>query len=488
MISSQKNYTLYIVLIGVSALLLSSLVLVLGPKKSLFAVAGLFATFFIFKNPRVGLALMVIAVMNFQNIGRFSHGSLLFMSAAKVLGGLTVAAWLFHILTHRMSFVFTRHIGWGLGLILVCMFSIIFAEDRAIAFTELTKFVTNFILFFLVVNLLVTKTHQTNFLFILLLTGFIASTVAIIQTKVPSFQFSGESSMVDFGASEGGITDSQELKSGSFVRPTGTLGHPNWLSLFLVSLLPLTLYAIKTHSLKKWRYLFLLVLASQLVAMMLTHDRMAFLGVAFVTGLVIWFRLVPVTSLLAVTLCAGLLVLPLVLPSTYLERVFSIDNFKKSDSIRTRWEYLVHGMDMFKNHWATGVGIGNFGRTFIRDYPTTKMTQIYNYLTEKKDSTFTTYNVAAHNLYVHLASETGIMGITVYLILFFGTVRDLYRLQRKNQFNELGQFPKALMISLLGFALLGFLLHAQTQKILWILLGLSAAHLNWYKNQHPQST
>ena len=484
MISSQKNYTLHIVLVVISALLLSSLALVFGPKKGLILVAGLFAVFFIFRDPRIGLALTILAILNFSTQGKFTAGaSGIFLSVGKILGVLTMAAWLFHHLTQRKKLVFTRSMWFGLGFIAISLLSVLIAVDKKWALIDVSKLVVDYALFFLLINLISTAKQLKGFVLLMILTALIASGAAIAQVKFPSLQFSGSESVKSFATGEGGIKDPQELKSGSFVRPTGTLGHPNWLSLFLVTLLPLTLYGVNSPELKNFKYFCLIVLACQLVAIILTHDRMGFLGIVFVFGASLWFGLIRVRPPLVVALCLSVFVAPFIIPATYLERVFSIDNYKKSESIDSRWGLLVSGLDMIVRFPFTGVGAGNYGAILMRDYPHTWAAKTVNWLRLEGETTISDHDQAAHNMYVEVASETGIFGLIIYLTFIFGAAKNMYRLHRRGGLQELKDLSLALFLSILAFCFIGIFLHAQLQKVWWIVIGLSIALSQLEKKQ-----
>ena len=489
MITTQKNYTLQIFIVGLSALLLASLALVFGPKKSLILVGGLFITFFVFRDPKVGLALTLVAILNFSSKGKFTAGAEgIFVSAAKIMGFLTVVSWLFHHLTQRKKLVITRTMWLGFGFVVISFLSVVVAPDKKWALIDVFKLFIDYVLFFVIVNLISTTKQLKTFVLLLLLTGYISASAAIVQVKFPAFQMSGPQSMIKFGHTEGGIKDPQQLKSGSFVRPTGTQGHPNWLSLFLVTLLPLTLYCIKSPDFRKFRYYCFVGLILQLTALFMTHDRMAFLGIVFVFLLSIWFGLVRVTPLLISAACLGVFIVPFIVPATYLERVLSITQYKKSISISSRWELLVSGLDMIARYPLTGVGAGNYGIVLMRDYPDTHAAETVVWLRKKDNSTISDHSQAAHNLYVEVASETGLFGLAIYMTFLFGAAWNMYKLHRRGGMNELKELPLAFMISILAFSFIGIVLHAQLQKISWIVIAYSIILLEIAKKQKRLTT
>ncbi|MFQ5716344.1 MAG: hypothetical protein ACE5GQ_04520, partial [Nitrospinales bacterium] len=201
--AARENTISYIV-VGLGGIFLSAIILFLDVK-SLFIVPGLFLGYLIFLYPKVGLALTIVAVLNFQNLGKIGATSpLFFASVAKILGGLTFASWLFYVLAKKEKIVFTRQMALGGAFVIVSMFSLLFAGDKNVGLADLSKLFFDFLLYLLVANLVI-RGNLKNFVLLLVITGFIASGVAMAQVLVPSFQFSGSESIVEFGAREGGI-------------------------------------------------------------------------------------------------------------------------------------------------------------------------------------------------------------------------------------------------------------------------------------------
>ncbi len=438
-------------------------------------MAGSIAAYLIFRYPAFGLALTIVAVLNFQNAGRIGGlgQSTFFLSIAKIVGALTAASWAFGILTSRKGIVLNKQMGLGIGFVVLSVVSIMFAGDSNVAMADVSKLGTNFLLFFLIANI-VNKDNIRNFFLLLVFTGFFASLMAILQVYLPSMQVSGAKSVVEFGFQEAGIVNPEQLKSGSFVRPTGTLGHPNWLSYFLVTSLPLSFYVFLTS--RSWlRLTTVVVMGMEIVAMVLTHDRMAMLGFVWVVLLCVVTKIIRITPIRTVILMLAGVVFILVAPATYLERVFSPSHYKESSSINTRWELLTGGLSMFANNWVTGVGGGNFGIEFMKHNQDSQAARMVFMLRKQTRTNYSDYSMGAHNMYVEVACETGVIGITVFLMFLIHGLRNLNRIRKGPVKDKYGEMATMVMISMLGFGALGLLLHAQLQKIMWIVLGLSVA-------------
>jgi O-antigen ligase len=124
-----------------------------------------------------------------------------------------------------------------------------------------------------------------------------------------------------------------------------------------------------------------------------------------------WHLIVPAVP---VAILAGLVVLAIAAPATLTERVASIseearpfdassitiddDNF----AVVERMAHWQAGWHMFEDHPLAGVGAGNFNARYP-DY----------YVRE----TFRTSQGHAHNFYIHMLAENGIVGLAIYLTL-----------------------------------------------------------------------
>lgn len=73
-------------------------------------------------------------------------------------------------------------------------------------------------------------------------------------------------------------------------------------------------------------------------------------------------------------------------------------------SLDFRWRYWTASLDMFADHWATGVGAENFGDNYLGYKPITSPEEIKN----------------PHNVLVHVATEYGALGLAGVLIMLVG--------------------------------------------------------------------
>jgi O-antigen ligase len=174
--------------------------------------------------------------------------------------------------------------------------------------------------------------------------------------------------------------------------------------------------------------------------------------------------------------------MPFVVPATYVERLFSVENYQKSDSIKERCEVLTAALEIFINNPITGVGAGNYGFVYMRDYRESQVHIHVDYI-RQQGSTYTDHSVGAHNMYAEVAAETGLFGLITLLTFIFSGIKMMYRLHRENILPEWKQLPLAIMLSIIGFAFAGIFLHGQLQKAIWIVTGFAVALSQMAKRQ-----
>ncbi|MHB8648050.1 MAG: O-antigen ligase family protein, partial [Thermomicrobiales bacterium] len=153
----------------------------------------------------------------------------------------------------------------------------------------------------------------------------------------------------------------------------------------------------------------------------LSFSRGAWLGgaVAILVMMLLAGRRLAITALTA----TGLLIAVLglggagALPQTIQQRLGSVgsslillDYYKvpitpENFAVKERMAYWFGGLHMAEDHPWQGVGLGNYGAQYDAKYFT---------------SPFMKSQVHAHNYYIHITAETGVIGLAAYLLLIGG--------------------------------------------------------------------
>ena len=163
--------------------------------------------------------------------------------------------------------------------------------------------------------------------------------------------------------------------------------------------------------------------------MILTYSRGCWIGIALAMGIMIVFLRRKLTSLLVF----AVLLAPLFIPETIMQRLLSIGNV--ADTSTSYRVYIWQGtMRMLEDFWYSGVGIGE--SAFGMVYPSYSLNAVSA--------------PHAHNLYLHILSETGIIGIlavATLLIIFYKYVSSAAIKNKDNKITAVS----------LGCAMIGYL-------------------------------
>jgi O-antigen ligase len=242
-------------------------------------------------------------------------------------------------------------------------------------------------IFVLMINLITTRARLNSFFKLVVVCGAVLAVFAIRD------YLTGE-----FGVKSGRIWG---VVGGMF-------GNPNDLASSFDLLLPLGIYlALVNRGLKRALYLVACVLL--IAAVILTFSRSGFLGLLTALGVSLWKLGRDRRALAATAFIVLLGAFVVVMPAGYAARMKSMFNIDSdpTGSAQLRRSQLERAFDMALRHPVVGIGIGNY--------------HIYS-LREQR----------AHNSYLEISAELGVAGLIAYLILIFGPLRALARIEREN--------------------------------------------------------
>ena len=190
------------------------------------------------------------------------------------------------------------------------------------------------------------------------------------------------------------------ISGATYLRATATFPDPHMLALYLGLLLPFSAgLFLKT---KKPFYLVAFILI--LLADTLTFSRGGYLGLlvgGFFLLAVVWGKLTRVYKLFIFCFLA-LIVIAFVVPGPISSRFSSIFNLQEGSNVGR--------IDMWQKSWKVA-----------RDYPLGGV-GIGNYPLKIKPSANYREPITAHNTYLDIAAETGIIAVLVWIILLVWTM------------------------------------------------------------------
>lgn len=260
------------------------------------------------------------------------------------------------------------------------------------------------------------------------------------------------------------VENSQDIA----VRIYSVFTNPNIFAEYLVILTPLAVGTMwYTKSMKK-KLTFIIGVGVLLLALLMTMSRGGWLGI-FVAAFV--FVLIVDKRLLVLTIPIVLIAVPF-LPKSILQRFISIgSNVDSSILYRTKIYQIT--ANIIKDNFINGVGFGYIPfkqvyETYIRTMP------IYH----------------AHNTFLEIFAEGGIIGLLVFLILIFSLIKNGLCYLTKSSDKYIKYLGAGAMASLFGI-----LANGMTEHILympriiftfWILVGLIICLIRLSKNLNKE--
>ncbi len=425
------------VLIGVAA--------VRSPTLALAAVVGIAFVGVAFRSLPGGLAFFVVLTFFDQLPGSPTSG----LTLLKAAGFVLAIAWLTALAARRatMPLLFRDHpwLAYVTVFFLTWSFaSVLWAEDPVSARFETSRLVQNAVLFFIVFSAIEKRQHLLWVLGAYLGGAFLTAVVGLA----------------------GGSSSEQFSPYADVGRLSGGIGDPNELAAILVPAVAIAAFLIPTTRAPLMRWLlFSLVLVTSL-ALFFTQSRGGILALAVVL-VVTPFLAGPVRlrALLVIIAVAALGIgyFALVAPPQAIQHVtkFSVGSGTGREDL---WRVSIQ---MFNDHPVGGVGTGNF-QVIEPKYA------LHDINLTRPDLVVDTPKVA-HNTYLHILTELGLIGITAFGAMLVGSLliatRAIRTFARRGEL-RLEIVARGVLIGTLGMLAAFVFITAQYEKQLWLLLGV----------------
>jgi putative inorganic carbon (HCO3(-)) transporter len=215
-------------------------------------------------------------------------------------------------------------------------------------------------------------------------------------------------------------------------------GNPNDLALTLNLILPLAIALYQGSRKRGVRAALGALIGLMIVAIVFTFSRGGFLTLAVTLGIYLWFLCKRRGAGWAVLVVALLFAAIPFLPSTYFNRIGTITEIEAdtSGSAQERWTYIKAAAVYTAYHPLVGAGAG--------------MNMLA--LNEMKGPMWK----EVHNVYLQYASELGIPGLLLFLLLLRGCIKSVRDVERRPGLRasapELFYLAEGIRVSLIAFA------------------------------------
>jgi hypothetical protein len=427
----------------------------------LFAgIAGLVVVFLVFQNVEWGLlGLVFIGYTMISEVLVDSHG---LPSISKFIVLLLLL-----VLTARWLLRGEPPAGAGFALIMMLAYgvftslSLFYAVDLDRTTQGITDFIKNAAIVVIITLILKRGDMLRHVTYSILAGATFLGTISTFQYLTGTF----DNNYWGFGMAQ--IQDI--VGTLNSYRIGGPIGDPNFYGQLLLFAVPLAVERLQNEQSTLWRMMAAYALTVTLLSIAFTFSRGTFLGAGIILLLML-IRNPPRPAILVSVTALGIAALLLLMPE-YLARMYTLIGtiLHISNDVTSIQDTAIEGrlgemrvaLAVFTDHPLLGVGLGNYEHYF----------QQYSLMLDLPQRGA---DRAAHSIYMELAAERGLVGLTAYFVLIWYTVRTILRSIRV--LRAAGSGLVADQAAAYGFALLGYLVTAtflhDRSRFFWVLLGI----------------
>jgi O-antigen ligase len=139
-------------------------------------------------------------------------------------------------------------------------------------------------------------------------------------------------------------------------------------------------------------------------------------------------------------------------------------------AMRGRLTEMLAALNVFYDYPLVGVGPGHFAPYYVQDYSRDPDIQFRNIDEARR----------AHTLYLELAAENGVLGLTTFMAIVLVLLKRLWSARQALLVRApaLADLTTALALSILAYLTTAMFLHLSYQRYYWLLLAVATASLH----------
>ena len=399
----------------------------------LLTVGGIVVALLILR-PLVGVHALILLL--FLEYSEFLRGDVAGVTAMKAAGAVILAGWLLSMAIHRRTRLRFDPLFIAMGLFVIwCGCTALYALNQTIALTRFYTFIP-LALTAMMVSSVVDSVNRMRGVYVAIVLWATLATIEAIGEY-----YAGRTRVVQ-----------------------GLLHDRNLLAAYINLAIIAAYILLLTVRQAVGRFLLVAVLPILFLGLFLTLSR-AGLIVMFVAVLVVWYRMARERRFtLLLGSVALLCLISLILPEKFWKRAESIvpELQRQEDTFGLRVYLWKIGARMVADQPLTGVGAGNFVVAFPK-YAQGRVVR---------------RQLVAHNSYVSVAAEMGLIGLALFLSIHALAFRNIYhaiRLARTVKDRPLESMAVATEVCLLALMMGALAGSGEGMKCLWIVLGFSSS-------------
>jgi putative inorganic carbon (hco3(-)) transporter len=465
-----------VLIVLLAAIGLSAGVGALGGNNPVLAVAS------------VGAALLAVSMAIRPDVASFVVVGILYSNAAVIavqfhgvpaFAAVAVPILLivpvgFELIVRRRPVVVTSAFPLMIVFLLVQILGTIFADDVGSAFDELITFVVEGIgLYFLIINSIRSIDTLRWVVWVLLAVGTFLGVLSFYQdaTKTYDNNYGGFAQLSD-ATVDSGSGDAADVQ----LRLAGPIGEKNRYAQVMLMLVPLGLFWAISARKRLPRILAIGGAAAASLGVALTFSRGAAVGFVLVLLIMIALGYIRLIQVFLVGLAVALLMVAVPSYGNRLGSLVDLTSLISGDTssgspdgaVLSRATEGLTALLVFADHPLVGVGPGRFP-SYYRLYADEVGIRVLN------------SDRQAHDLYLHIAAETGILGLIAFMGILGLTLRDLIRVRRRWLATrpDIAAMATGLMLAVVTYMTTGLFLHLSYARYFWLVLAIAgaAAHL-----------
>lgn len=376
---------------------------------------------------------------------------------ARFAGAALLAAVVGYRLVYRRQGLVSDSMTWWLiAYGAVVALGLLYARSPALVMPNVVELIRNFLTYLVIVNAITTPARLKVMLMAVLTMGAALAALTVVQTV--THQFSNDfGGLAQYRVSQiTGVSDAP--------RPGGTLGDANFYGQSLLVLLPLGLFLLFRGKSARARTAGFVASALLIAGVIFTYSR----GDAVALGVVLLAAVIykrPRPAQIAGGLIVVALLIPL-LPPSYLDRLTTVVNLVQGDrqtiltedSIRGRAGAVQAAIGIFLDHPLVGVGRENYPLYELQYLSGTDLAKYAR-------------AIPPHDLYLEVATESGLLGIAVVggiLLLTFGALKEARKRFIAAQMPAEAELAGWLTVGLIGYLATSLFLHGAYIYLLWL--------------------
>jgi putative inorganic carbon (hco3(-)) transporter len=388
-----------------------------------------------------------------------------------------------YLVLQRQKVVLTAAFPWLFGFVIVQLLGTAQSSDIDESINQFMAFAIGGVgLYFLVMNVVRSFDVLRRTVWVILWVSAAISLLSLYQAATSSYgtEFWGFAQVNLPGAN---TQFSASVAASGTPRLAGPIGEVNRYGQVLLVVLPVGALLAYSEKRRAGRLLAIGLTTVVLLGMATTTSRGAALGLVAVVIAGVFFRYVRLKhlALVALALAVTLFAFP-----RYGERLLNLQGLLSLDAdtgtigaqgdvgnLRGRATETLAAFLVFVDHPLVGVGPGLFPEYY----------QLYaeRVAAASIDTRIDPGTREAHNLYTHVAAETGILGFTCFMAILLITLRDLRRARRRwlSKRPDIAHLASGFFLAIVAYMVSGIFLHLSYERYFWLLmvLGAVAVHL-----------